>query len=148
MVSYDTLTSYAIQRFYSSLDAGKLVTAYGVCKSFAITFGQHDVVEELQKTREEFKLKTGMDVIDVASLGLFSPNQTIEFELTTPSGRQIRSQISGYEVYKYMLSFQMKMQELFDRAMIGSMKQSMDSSIESSSELLKGLGDSVELESD
>jgi len=148
MVNYDTLTSYAIQRFYNSLDSGKLVTAYGVCKSFAITFSQHGVVTELQELRDEFKLKTGMDVIDVVSLGLFSVNHTIEFEVTTPKGQIVRSQISGYEIYKYMLNFQMKMQELFDKAMIGSMKQSLDSDSEDVSGLLDELGGVIDIKSE
>lgn len=147
-MNYDTLTQYAIQRFYNSLDAGKLVTAYGVCKSFALTFQQYDVVDALEALRVEFKVKTGMDVIDVVSLGLFSVDQIIEFEVTTSKGKIIRSQISGYEVYKYMLNFQMAMQELFDKAMIGSMKQSLDATSESGTktDLLGELGDSIDFE--
>ena len=145
MVNFDTLAHFAIQRFYGSIDSGRMVTAYGVVKSFAIAFNQMDIVNELKDAREDFKKRTGMDMIDVVSLGLFSADHTIEFEMARDGKKPVRATISGYDIYKYLLDFQMQLQELFDRAMIQSMRQTSETTEDDkTSELLASLGDAFD----
>ena len=137
MVNFDTLATYAIQRFYSALDSGRLVTAYGVVKSFAVAFNQQDIVRELQDLRHRFKTLVGMDIIDVVSLGLFSIRHEIVFEVRKGKHKTETRSMSGYDIYRFMLNFQMELQELFDRALIQSMKQSTTTSEEASKEILE-----------
>jgi hypothetical protein len=117
-VNYDTLATYALQRFYSALDTGRVLTAFGVLRSFAVAFEETDVVTDLDEALVNFKRVNGVDLIDVISLGLFRVDCELEF-----GSRHKKVKKSGYDIYKALYRFQMKLQELFDKALIGSMKQ-------------------------
>ena len=119
MVSYDTLTAYSIQRFYNALDRGRLITAIGVTRSFGVAFKQNDIVKKVDELMFNFEKKLGVSLVDVVALGLFNKDHVVEFETKGTS-----TKITGYEIYKSLYNFQMKLQDIFNEALLASMKDS------------------------
>lgn len=143
MVNFDTLASYALQRFYTSLDSGRLLTSFGVVRSFALAFGLENIKNKLDKLRTDFRNEVGVGIVDVMSLGLFGRDIELVFENEETNEKIV---LSGYEVYKALYHFQLKLQELFDEALIASMKMSPSAEEMDIDKLFEGLGGVAEID--